>query len=201
MEEKLKSLWKKPTETFELILSKDINWFKTVLFFSCNGIILIYYLMKSKGLINVESFKMTMITLFSMIFMGIIYGLFSNFIIGFLIKITGKIFKGENDLRKIYNVLGWSYFPISISVFLLIVNILIARILMTEIDNSALVILSLIVVVISIIQGVLGIWQLVLVYRGLKVAQGLSSSNTIMNYLSGAIIYGLFYYFLIYPYL
>lgn len=72
---------------------------------------------------------------------------------------------------------------------------------MTEIDNSALVILSLIVVVISIIQGVLGIWQLVLVYRGLKVAQGLSSSNTIMNYLSGAIIYGLFYYFLIYPYL
>lgn len=73
MEEKLKSLWKKPTETFELILSKDINWFKTVLFFSCNGIILIYYLMRSKGLINVESFKMTMITLFSMIFMGIIY--------------------------------------------------------------------------------------------------------------------------------
>jgi len=201
MEEKLKSLWKKPTETFELILSKDINWFKTVLFFSCNGIILIYYLMRSKGLINVESFKMTMITLFSMIFMGIIYGLLSNFIIGFLIKITGKIFKGKNDLRKIYNVLGWSYFPISISVFLLIVNILIARILMTEIDSSALVILSLIVVVISIIQGVLGIWQLVLVYRGLKVAQGLNSSNTIMNYLSGAIIYGLFYYFLIYPYL
>ena len=201
MEEKLKSLWKKPTETFESILSKDINWFKTVLFFSCNGIILIYYLMRSKGLINVESFKMTMITLFSMIFMGIIYGLLSNFIIGFLIKITGKIFNGKNDLRKIYNVLGWSYFPISISVFLLIVNILIARILMTEIDNSALVILSLIVVVISIIQGVLGIWQLVLVYRGLKVAQGQSSSNTIMNYLSGAIIYGLFYYFLIYPYL
>ena len=201
MEEKLKSFWKKPTETFELILTKDINWFKTILFFSCNGIIFMYYLLKSKEMINVESFKMTILSIFFMVIMGMIYGLFSNFIVGFLIKLTGKFFNGTNDLKKIYIVLSWSYFPLSISVFLLIVNILIARILMTEIDTSVQLILSLIVGVITIIQGLLGIWQVVLVYRGLKVAQGLSSSNTIMNYLSGTIIFGLFYYFLIYPYL
>lgn len=72
---------------------------------------------------------------------------------------------------------------------------------MTEIDISVQLIISLIVGVITIIQRILGIWQYVLVYLGLKVAQGLSSSNTIMNYLSGIIIFELFYYFLIYPYL
>jgi hypothetical protein len=200
--EKLKSFWKKPTETYELILSKDINWFKTVLFFSCNGIIIMYYIMKSQEMINIESFKMTILTIFFMLLIGMIYGLVTNFIVGFLIKLTGKFFNGKNDLKKIYTVLSWSYYPLTISVYLIIVNILISRIiLMTEIDTFVLLFLSLVVITFTIIQGILGIWQLILLFRGLKIAQGLSTTNTILNYLSGAFIFGLFYFLLTYKFL
>ncbi len=137
-----------------------------------------------------------------MLLMGMIYGLFTNFIVGFLIKLTGKLFKGTNDLKKIYNAISWSYFPLTISVYLVVVNIFISRIiLMTEVDTSVLLILSFVVIIFMIIQGILGIWQLILLFRGLKIAQGLSTSNTILNYLSGAFIYGLFYFLLTYNYL
>lgn len=52
-----------------------------------------------------------------------------------------------------------------------------------------------------LVQAVFGIWQLFLVFKGLKVAQKLNSLNAILNYLSGTVIYGIFYYFLIRPYL
>ena len=199
---KLISFWKKPTETFELIFSKDINWFKTILFFSCNGIIVMYYIMRSQEMINIESFKMTILTIFFLLLTGMIYGLFTNFIVGFLIKLTGKLFNGTNDLKKIYKALSWSYYPLIISVYLIIVNILISRIiLMTEIDTSVLLILSFVVIIFSIFQGILAIWQLMLLIRGLKIAQGLSTSNTILNYLSGALIFGLSYFLLTYDFL
>jgi hypothetical protein len=72
---KLKSFWKKPTETFELVLSKDINWIKTLLLFGCNGIVFIYYIMKSEGYINIESLQMTIVSILSMVILGIIYGI------------------------------------------------------------------------------------------------------------------------------
>ena len=198
---KLKSLWKKPTETFELILSKKINWFKVSLLFSSNGFIYIYYLMKSKGLIEIDSFQNTIASILVMLVFGIIYGLLSNFCVGFFIKVTGKIFDGKNDLKKIYNVLSWSYLPSTISVYLIIVNILMARILTTEIESTFAIILALLVGIFSIIQAILGIWQLILLYKGLKVAQELNSLKTILNYITGAGIFGIIYYFLIYPHL
>lgn len=97
---KLKSFWKKPTETFELVLSKDINWIKTLSLFGCNGIIFIYYIMKSEGLINIESIKMTIVSILSIVSLGIVFGIFSNLIVGYLIKLTGKLFNAENDLKK-----------------------------------------------------------------------------------------------------
>jgi len=198
---KLKSFWKKPTKTFELILSEKINWFKVFLFYSSNGFIFVYYLAKSKGAIDIESFESTVGSILGMIFLGIIYGLISNFIVGFFIKLTGKIFDGKNDLKRIYNVLGWSYLPSTFSVYLIIVNILLARILTTEIESSVSIILSLLVGIFSLLQAVLGIWQLILIYKGLKVAQELNSLKTILNYISGAGIFGIIYYYLIYPHL
>ena len=198
---KLKSLWKKPTETFELILSEKISWFKVFLFFSSNGTIFIYYLAKSKGEIDIESFESTIGSILAMIFLGIIYGLISNFSVGIFIKLTGKIFGGKNDLKRIYNVLSWSYFPSTFSVYLIIVNILMARILITEIANSVVIILSLLVGIFTLVQAVLGIWQLILIYKGLKVAQELNSLKTILNYISGAGIFGIIYYYLIFPHL
>jgi hypothetical protein len=198
---KLKSFWKKPTETFELVLSKDINWIKTLLLFGCNGIVFIYYIMKSEGYINIESLQMTIVSILSMVILGIIYGIISNLIIGFLIKLTGKLFNAENDLKKIYSVLSWSYLPLMISVLFLIPSILTARIITTDIDTTLKLILSILIIILMLVQAVFGIWQLFLLFKGLKVAQKLSSLNTIFNYLSGTMIFGIFYYFLIKPYL
>lgn len=198
---KLKSLWKKPTETFESILSEKINWFKVLLLFSCNGFIFIYYLSKSKGIIDIESIETTIGSILAMIFLGIIYGLISNFSVGFFIKLTGKIFGGKNDLKKIYNTLSWSYLPSTFSVYLIIVNILIAKILTTEIETTVAIILSLLVGIFSLTQAALGIWQLILLYKGLKVAQELNSWKIILNYITGAGIFGIIYYYLIFPHL
>ena len=198
---KLKSLWKKPTEAFESILSEKINWFKVFLFFSSNGTIFIYYLAKSKGAIDIESIEGTIGSILGMIFLGIVYGLISNFSVGFFIKLTGKIFGGKNDLKKIYHALSWSYSPSTFSVYLIIVNILIARVLTTEIESIVAIILALLVGIFSLVQAVLGIWQLILIYKGLKVAQELNSWKTILNYITGAGIFGIIYYYLIFPHL
>ena len=198
---KLKSLWKKPTKTFELILSEKISWFKVFLFFSSNGIVFSYYLMKSKGLIKIESFKETIISIIMMLIFGIIYGVISNFSVGFFIKQTGKIFGGKNDLKKIYNVLSWSYLPSTFSVYFIIVNILMARVLTTEIESIVAIILALLVGIFSLAQAILGIWQLILIFKGLKVAQELNSLKTILNYITGAGIFGIIYYYLIFPHL
>jgi hypothetical protein len=198
---KLKSFWKKPTETFELVLSKDINWIRTLLLFGCNGIVFIYYIMKSEGYINIESLQMTIVSILAMVSLGIIYGIISNLIIGFLIKLTGKLFNAENDLKKIYSVLSWSYFPLLISVLFLIPSILIARIITTDINTTLKLTLSILIIILMLVQAVFGIWQLILLFKGLKIAQKLNSINTILNYLSGALIFGIFYYFLVRPYL
>jgi hypothetical protein len=197
---KLKHLYKKPTETFELILSEKINWVKVFIFFSSNGFIFIYYLAKSKGAINVESFETIIGTIIGMILMGIVYGLISNFCVGYFIKITGKIFGGKNDLKKIYNALSWAYLPSVFSAYIIIVNILLAAVILTtEIETSVILLLSLLAGILSIAQGALGIWQLILIYKGLKVAQELNSMKTILNYIFGAGIFGIIWYFLIYP--
>ncbi|MFY7669672.1 YIP1 family protein [Tenacibaculum sp. MEBiC06402] len=198
---RLIAFWKRPTETFELIQSEKINWFKVSLLFSSNGFIFIYYLMKSKGLIKIESFEHTIASILGMLLIGIIYGLISNFSVGIFIKLTGKVFGGKNDLKKIYNTLSWSYLPSTFSVYLIIVNVLIARILTTEIESTIAIILVLLVGIFSLVQAVLGIWQLILIYKGLKVTQELNGLKTILNYLTGAGIFGGIYYFLIYPYL
>tara|TARA_R110002033_G_scaffold146047_1_gene183537 strand:+ start:546 stop:1148 length:603 start_codon:yes stop_codon:yes gene_type:complete len=198
---RLQAFWKKPTETFELIQTEKISWFKVFIFFSSNGFVFSYYLLKSKGQIRIETFKETIVSILVMLFFGIIYGLISNFSVGFFIKLTGKIFGGKNDLKRIYNTLSWSYLPITISVYLIIVNILIARVLTTEIESAFAIILALLVGIFSLLQAALGIWQLILIYKGLKVAQELNSWKTILNYITGAGIFGIIYYYLIFPYL
>ena len=197
----LKSLWKYPTVTFEQILSKSISWFKTTLFFGCNGVILIYYIMKAKGLINVETFANTMASILTMLSVGMIYGIIANYFIGYSIKFTGSLFNAKNDLKKIYNALAWTSFPESIAVYILIVSILMARIILTNENVSLQLTLSFLVVIFMMVQAIISIWRLILIYKGLKVAQGLNSRDTILNYLSGALIFGVINYFLIIPYL
>lgn len=199
--DKLKPLFKKPSETFELILSDKINWLKIFVFFSSNGFIFIYYVAKSKSAIDISSIEGTIGSLLGMILLGIIYGQISNFTIGYFIKLTGNLLGAKNNLKKIYNALGWSYFPSVLSSYLIIINILLARILLTDVQTSILLVFTFLILIFSFLQAALGIWQLILIFKGLKIAQGLNSLKTIINYIAGAGLFGLIYYLLINPYI
>ena len=198
---KLKSFWKNPTTTFEYVLNEKISWFKTTLFFGCNGIIFIYTILKAKGLINVETFANTMGTILTMLSIGLIYGIIANFFIGYAIKLTGKLFNAKNDLKQIYKALSWASFPESLTVYLLIVSILMVRIITTNENVPLILTLSMLVIIFMFVFAVVSIWRIVLVFKGLKVAQGLNTRDTILNYIAGALIFGVINYFLIKPYL
>tara|TARA_B110000908_G_C10092599_1_gene374753 strand:- start:184 stop:789 length:606 start_codon:yes stop_codon:yes gene_type:complete len=192
--DKLIGFWKNPNETFEIILTQKVNWIRVIGLFSCNGIVVVYYLMKSLGHISIESFELTIFTILFLISFGAFYGIVTNFLIGFLIKVTGKFFKGKCDLLKIYTVLSWSFLPFIYSALLIILNILIARVLTTDLDSSVILILSLMVFVFLIASLFLSIWQVTLLFKGLKLAQNFNTTNTILNLISATIIYGIIYY-------
>lgn len=198
---RLKSLWKYPTSTFEQILEEKISWLKTMFFFGCNGMILIYYIMKAKEMINVETTGNTFATIMAILFVGLFYGIIANLLTGYSIKLTGKLFNAKNDLKQIYKVLTWTSFPQSFAVYLLIISIIMARIIITNEIIALNLTLSILIVIFIFIQAIISIWRFILIYKGLKVAQGLNSRDTILNYIAGALIFGIINYFLIKPYL
>ncbi len=186
---------------YDSILAKKIGWVYTLFLWGCSGIVFMFFLMKSRGLINVDSTMTTFTTIGTLITAGLLYGLISNLIVGFLIKLTGHFFKASNDLRKIYRTLAKSYFPYIFFVILILTNIYLARILMTSSDQIIKLSLTIIVILIIFGQVVLGISQWILLFKGLKKTQGLNSLNTILNYFSSTLIFGGLYYFLLEPYL
>ncbi len=198
---RLKSLWKEPGKTFEKVLYEKINWFQVILLFSANGIIIMYYIAKRQGAINIETFISTIASIFAILTLGSFYGVISNLLLGYLITITGKFWNATNDLKKIYVALSQAFLPSVIMVYCIIVNILIAHIINTGIETVWIFILSFIFMMSLILQSVLGIWQLILIVKGLKLAQNISTTEAIINYISASIIFGIFYYFLISPYL
>ena len=198
---KIRLLINEPTITFENALSKKVNWFKTLLLFSINGILFIHLIMKSGGYYDFSSQKGIFSTIMALITMGIFYGIISNLILGFLIKITGKLFRAKNDLKRIYNAIGIAYIPLFISLILLFSNLGMAGVLMSDTGKELALLFSGLIIIFTLIQGVISLWQLILLYKGLKVAQNLNRRNTILNYLMGVVIFGLFHFFLIKPYL
>lgn len=198
---KIRLLIKEPTITFENALSKKVNWFKTLLLFSINGIMFIHLIMKSGGYYDFSSQKGIFSTIMALITMGIFYGIISNLILGFLIKVTGKLFRAKNDLKQIYNAIGIAYIPLFISLILLFSNLAMAGVLLSDTSKEIALLFSGLIIIFTLIQGVISLWQLILLYKGLKVAQNLNRRNTILNYLSGVILFGLFHFFLIKPYL
>jgi hypothetical protein len=198
---KIKSLLKDPTKTFEDALSKKINWFKTLFFFSLNGIMFMHLIMKSGGYYDFNTKTTIFASIMTLITIGVFYGITSNIILGFLIKLTGKLFNANNNLKRIYNAIGIAYIPLYISLILLFINLGISGFLLSNEYNSGVILLAGLIIIFTLIQTAISIWQLILLYKGLKVAQNLDRTNTILNYLSGAIIYGVFHFLLIKPYL
>src|SRR5690606_25970065 len=150
------SLWHQPTPTFEDVLSKQINWWRTLFFFGFNGILYVHVVMKAGGYYDVSSGIMFFATTMTMIHLGILYGIISNLIVGLLIKLTGRFFGASNDLRTIYNAMTWAYLPASICVVLLLLNLFIAKSLLTDPATVPDLILSALVIIFSFIQFFLG---------------------------------------------
>ncbi len=198
---KIKLLFKEPTKTFENALSEKISWLRTFLLFSVNGIMYVHLLMKSGGYYDFNSKKGIFATIMALITMGIVYGIISNLLLGFLIRLTGKFFNAKNELKTIYNAIAIAYLPLYISLILLFTNLTIAGILLSEVDTVLALILSGLIIVFTLIQGGVSFWQFILLYKGLKVAQNLNGKKTIFNYLSGVVIFGFIHFFLLKPYL
>ncbi|MBS2214036.1 YIP1 family protein [Carboxylicivirga mesophila] len=190
---------KKINKIFDSILESEVGWFSTFLLWSISGIVFIYYVMKSKGLINVESTKTTVTAIGTLITAGILYGLVSNLIVGFLIKLTGQLFKGNNDLRNIYKTLAKSYWPYVIFVVTILLGIYLSRVILISSDSIVRIVLSITVFLIIVGQAILSISQVILLIRGLRNVQGISTIKTILNYLISTLIFGVFYYYIIEP--
>ena len=193
-------LWKNPKKILEKNLLNEFPWYKIFILFTCDGIVFFFYVMKSKGLFKVEDLPRTFAVIFTLLFLGSIYGLVSNIILGFNIKLTGKLFNGTNNLKKIYTALAWSFYPLTISVIIIIINFILARILIINSEQTGVWVLSFIILFLAIINSILYIWHLILLFIGLKMSQELNKIKTLLNYLFSIILYGLFYYFFIYPY-
>ncbi len=192
---------KNPQDSFNDILARKIKWLEIILFYSANGFVYMYLLFKYEGIINIESLSSTLATLVTMFIFGAIFGIILNFTLGFFIKLTGKLFGGINNLKSIYKVLAWAHFPSTIYAYLIIVNILLAKIISQ--NNNTLIILigSFIIIIFSIIQLMLAVWEIFLIYKGLQMAQKLNVSKTILNYISSAILFGMIYHIFISPFI
>ena len=76
----IETIAKKPSETFEYLIERGIKWKETFLFFASNGIVYIYYFMRSKGLISIESNVSFFSSIMTIISAGIVYGIIIDFV-------------------------------------------------------------------------------------------------------------------------
>tara|TARA_R110002012_G_scaffold242788_1_gene417196 strand:- start:24992 stop:25597 length:606 start_codon:yes stop_codon:yes gene_type:complete len=195
------SLTKKPNKTFKILIYKRVNWANIITLFSFNGIIIIYYLAKLEGLISLENKKTTVISILSIITLGVFYGILSNLLVGYFIKITGKLFKTKNNLIQIYKAISWSNLPFTILIFVLILKLLIEKLIATDISEVTKSFYSILLFTISLIELLCVSFQLILLFLGIKIAQKLTSFKTALNIMVAIIIYSILFLFVIKPYL
>ena len=195
------NIWKTPTESFIQLISRGLRWKQVIPFFSAHGIVFIYYVMRSHSLFDLSTNKSLIIAITTLLVAGSVYGILSNLLVGYLIRLTGILFKAKSRIKDIYNVMSWAYLPCIFSTVIIVINLLLARVITSSDNTNMNLILSFLVMGLLLFLGIFGIWSLILLVKGLKVAQGLSTINTILNFLMATIIYGTFYYLVIGPYL
>lgn len=194
---KLQNLWRNPTETFKEILSKEIKWTDILPLFAINGIYLVYYIIRAEGGNNLSSNGKLLGAIGGIVIIGSIWGIISNLFIGYLVKLTGRIFKADNNLKNIYAVLAWSSSPLIIACIIILVNLTFVRVIIAQDDTTTLsIFLSFLVILLNLGITIVAIWSFIIFYKGLKIAQGLDTTKTILNYLLAVAIYAPIYYLL-----
>lgn len=192
---RIQKLWRNPSETFNEILSKEIRWIEILPLLAVHGIYLVYYIIRAEEGYNLTSNGKLLGAIAGVVIIGSIWGIISNMFVGYLIKITGRIFKAENNLKKIYAVLAWSSVPLIIACIIIIMNLTFVRIILVQEGTSTLsIFLSFLIIILNIGMIVPALWSIILFYKGLKIAQDLNTTKTILNYSLAIAIYAPIYY-------
>jgi len=191
----LEKLWRNPTETFNEILSKEIRWIEILPLLAVHGIYLVYYIIRAEGGFNLTNNGALLGAIAGIVVIGSIWGIISNLFIGYLVKITGRLFNAENNLKKIYAVFAWSSLPLIIACIIIIMNLIFVRIILVQEDTTTLsIFLSFLIIILNVGMIVPAIWSIILFYKGLKIAQELDITKVILNYLLAFAIYAPLYY-------
>ncbi|UJH66490.1 YIP1 family protein [Allomuricauda sp. SCSIO 65647] len=195
----LQKLWTNPTKTFNDILSREIRWIEILPLFAVNGIYVVYYLIKAEKGYNLASNGKLWGAILGIIVIGSIWGIISNLFVGYLVKVTGRIFKAENNLKKIYAVFAWSSIPLIIACIIIILSLIFVRVILAQEETSSSnIFLSLLTIILNIGMIVPAIWSFILFYKGLKVAQKLDMTKTILNYILAIAIFAPLYYLIMF---
>jgi hypothetical protein len=174
--------------------NEEVHWMKLIWYFTLQGTFT-YFTLKNEAILKLE---VDLVPIFIwLIIMGLIYGCVCNITMCFLIKITGNIFKATNSFRKILHAFELAYHPHLYTVALIILHITIAHYFDSSIIQNNLVSLFGFMLLLKIAIGILALWTIILLINGLKVAQNLTLSKTILNYLLAGILFAPFYYFLL----
>lgn len=193
---KLQNLWRNPTETFEEILSRKFRWIDILPLFAISGIYRVYYVIKAENGFNLSSNGRLLGSIMAIIVIGAFWGVISNLFLSFLVKVTGRIFKAENSMKKIITVFAWSSVPLILACVIIILSLTFMRIVLAQDGNKPILglVLSVITILLNIGIIVPSIWSVFLVFKGLKIAQNLDRTKTILNYLLAIVIYFPIYY-------
>ncbi len=133
----------------------------------------------------------------SLIVIGFLYGCVSNFIMCYLIKLTGKLFNTEGSYKNIMKAFSLAYRPHLYTVALIVLHLTIAHFFESSITQENMIALIVIISVLKIAIGILAIWALVRLIKNLMVVQNITMGRAILNFLAAIVLYLPIYYLLV----
>ncbi|AHM59132.1 hypothetical protein D770_04325 [Flammeovirgaceae bacterium 311] len=178
----------------ESVLREDIKWGQIIYYFMLHGIFILYTAKRDNILqLNAEHLFSLIVTV---VIVGLFIGVISNLIVGLLVALIGKAFKANNSIKNIYKALAYAYRPFILTALLILTHITIAFYFESSFIQDVPALIVIVMVIIRLAIGLLALWSLVLLIKGLMAAQGLSIGQTIINYLIAAVGYTPLYYLL-----
>ena len=180
--------------SIEEALQENVNWGKTMWFFTLQGVFA-YFTLKQDTILALE-IDLPPLIIWLMI-MGLLYGCVSNFTMCYLIKLTGKLFNTEGTYKNILKAFSLAYRPHLYTVALIVLHLTIAHYFESSIIQENMLALIVIMPLLKIAIGVLAIWALVRLVKNLMVVQNITAGKATLNFLAASVLYIPIYYLLI----
>ncbi|MHC2993504.1 hypothetical protein OB13_18705 [Pontibacter sp. HJ8] len=176
---------------------EKVRWGKTIWFFTLQGVFS-YFTLKQDYFLNWEADLPPLII--TLVILGFLYGCVSNFIICYLIKITGRLFKAEASYNAILNTFTLAYWPHLYSVAIIIIQVIMAYYYESNFIHDNKIVLAFFLIVLKLIAGVLAIWILIRLIKGMALVQKLTVGYALLNFLAAALLFTPIYYLLLYKF-